>query len=267
MERFDADRASVLERAKSAGVERILVPSLELGSARRILGLVQENSSLYAAIGFHPTELGSFQLSTLEELKALAQANRVVAVGEIGLDYYWVADAKRREEQRAALRAQLSLALTLGLPVVLHMREAGDADHGECGRDMMGILSDWVRELSVGRSPLMGRCGVLHSFAGTLEVALQAIDLGFYVGVTGPITYPRAEARRELVRRLPIDRLLIETDAPFLSPQSHRGHRNEPAYVADIADKIAQVQSRTTEEAASALSGNAARLFAWGEPD
>jgi TatD DNase family protein len=132
---------------------------------------------------------------------------------------------------------------------------------------MLTILEDWSRRLRAAGSPVADRPGVLHSFAGTFEMAATVIDLGFYIGVTGPITYASAEKRRQLVRQLPLERLLIETDSPFLAPQQQRGRRNEPAFVAYIADKIAEVQSRTPSEVAHATSSNAARLFAWGKPD
>jgi len=267
MERFDADRESVIERAGRAGIGRMLVPSLDLESARRILALIGRHPGLHAAVGFHPTEIQKMGASSLVELKRLASAGKAVAVGEIGLDYYWVAESLRRREQHAALLSQLELAEACELPVVLHMREQDDAEHGACADDMLTILGDWVRGLRSRGSPISDRPGVLHSFAGRLETAVRAIDLGFYIGVTGPITYPGTDRRREIVRQLPLERLLIETDSPFLTPQEHRGQRNEPAFVVHIADRIAQVQSRTPGEVADATSSNAARLFAWGEPD
>jgi TatD DNase family protein len=132
---------------------------------------------------------------------------------------------------------------------------------------MLGILDDWITDLRAGNSALAQRPGVLHSFSGSLEIAFRAINLGFCIGVTGPITFPSAENRRQVVRALPLDRLLIETDAPFLAPLPHRGRRNEPAFVAHIADKIAQIKSRTVDEVASSTTANAARLFDWGVSD
>jgi len=267
MERFDADRESVIERASGAGVSHMLVPALDLDSARRILDLTAEHSCLYAAVGFHPTEIQSLRASSMAALKRIAAEGKVVAIGEIGLDYYWVTEKARRIEQRVGLRSQLDLAEQCGLPAILHMREQADADRGACADDMLTILEDWSRRLRAAGSPVADRPGVLHSFAGTLETAATVIDLGFYIGVTGPITYASAEKRRQLVRQLPLERLLIETDSPFLAPQQQRGRRNEPAFVAYIADKIAEVQSRTPSEVADATSSNAARLFAWGKPD
>jgi TatD DNase family protein len=144
---------------------------------------------------------------------------------------------------------------------VLHARERGDADSGPCLADLLNLLEGW---LPAGGG-ISWPPGVLHSFSGTLEIARRALDLGFYIGITGPVTYKNAEARRQLVAALPLDRILIETDSPYLAPHPHRGQRNEPAYVAHIADKIAAVRSTTTEEIAVVTGENAARLFSWGD--
>ena len=267
MQRFDADRESVIQRASSAGVNHILVPALDLDSARRILDLTEQYPCLYAAAGFHPTEIRGLTVSSMADLRRLVAEGAVTAIGEIGLDYYWVSDKPGRLEQQIGLRSQLDLAAEYALPVVLHMREQADADRGACADDMLIILEDWIHQLRASDSPIASRPGVLHSFAGTSEAAGAVIALGFCIGVTGPITYPSAEKRREVVRQLPLERLLIESDSPFLAPQQQRGRRNEPAFVAYIADRIAQVQSLTPGEVAIATSRNAARLFAWEKPD
>jgi TatD DNase family protein len=147
------------------------------------------------------------------------------------------------------------------------MREQNDAPEGPCAADLLHLLDDWVRGLRARGSLLVKRPGVLHSFAGSIDTARAAVGLGFCVGITGPVTYRKAEGRRELVRLLPLESLLIETDAPFLPPEPHRGGRNEPAYVTRIADRIAAVQSRTPSDVASTTSRNAARVFAWGDSD
>ena len=170
-----------------------------------------------------------------------------------------------RKTQIEILRLQLSLALELSLPVVLHFREKDDLAQGACSEDLIKILEEWMATLKTRKVPLVGRPGVLHSFSGSLETAKQAIKLGFFIGVTGPITYKNAENRRRVIANLPLENLLIETDAPFLSPQPHRGKRNEPAFVAHIADKIAEIKSRTPQEVADVSTKNAERLFAWEE--
>ena len=267
MQRFDADRESVIERATLAGVSRMLVPSVDLESARRVLNLAGGHGAIYAAIGVHPTEVDDLNEFPRENLEQLAAGEKVVAIGEIGLDYYWISEPGRRLKQQTALRMQLEIAEAASLPVVLHMREQDDADKGACADDMLRLLGDWVRGLRSHHSDLADRPGVLHSFSGTPETAAAAMELGFYIGITGPVTYPSAEKRRAVVRGLPIERLLIETDAPFLAPQPRRGQRNEPAFVAIIADRIAEIQSRTLGEVANATNRNAASLFAWGDPD
>jgi TatD DNase family protein len=267
MDHFDADRRSVIERALHAGVNRILVPSLDTVSAARITTLVGQHPSLFAAVGIHPTSVDALWQTHISQLQLLAAARKVVAIGEIGLDYYWVQDAPKRQLQRDALRGQLDLAEACGLPVILHMREQEDAPDGPCAADLLRLLGDWVNGLRSRESELAKRPGVIHSFAGSLDTASGAIGIGFCIGVTGPITYPKAEGRRELVRQLPLESLLIETDAPFQPPEPHRGRRNEPAYVANIADRIAAVQSRTPSDVATTTSRSAARLFAWGDSD
>jgi TatD DNase family protein len=261
---FDADRQSVLDRAARAGVGRIVVPGLNHGSALRILDLTQAHENVFAAVGIHPTEADGENLAGAADWPELADRPKVVAVGEIGLDYYWVADQNARAVQRALLQQQLELARQCHLPAILHLREEGDAVGGPCSQDMLDLLRDWTRTLRNAGDTLASRPGVLHSFSSSLEVASEAIDLGFFIGLTGPVTFPKADARRDVVRNLPLDRILVETDAPFLAPVPHRGHRNEPAFVTHIADKIARIQSRPVRDVITVTSENAARLFDWG---
>jgi TatD DNase family protein len=203
----------------------------------------------------------------LIELKRLMADRKVVAVGEIGLDYHWVKDDQARERERELLKNQLAIAEVSQLPVVLHMRETDNQEDGPCANDMLLILGEWVQRLRAEASPLAERPGVLHSFSGSLETARKVLELGFYIGVTGPISFPGAHTRRELARRAPAERLLIETDSPFLAPQPHRGKRNEPAFVTHIADRIAVETSRTYADVTRETSENANRLFRWGDPD
>ncbi len=268
--KFDPDRAAVLERAARAGVERILIPGLTPTSSLSAVKLAESHPMLYVAIGVHPTEASNvcgqrpdLPPSALDQMRDLAQHPKVKAIGEIGLDYYW--DAAPHDLQQRVLRAQLDLAAELGLPVVIHLREKGDAAEGSCAADLMNILEAWAAGLRSRNEALAERPGVLHSFSGSLETARQAIRLGFYIGVTGPLTYPNAQTKREVIKLLPLERLLIETDAPFLPPASKRGKRNEPAFVLEIADKIAQLHSRSLEEVANMTSMNATQLFSWGE--
>lgn len=243
-ERFDEDREQVVARAAAAGVERIIVPALDLENVETVLALAEQYEAVYAAIGVHPNSASAWDDGWLDRLRALAGHEKVVAIGEIGLDYYW--DKTPVAVQQHAFSRQLALAAELGLPVIVHNREAGD--------DVLRLLA---------RSPLAGReePGVLHSFSAPWETAAAGLELGFYLGFTGPVTFKKADELREVVARVPLERLLVETDAPFLTPQPHRGKRNEPAYVAHVAAKIAEVRGLTAGEVAAATTANARRLF------
>jgi TatD DNase family protein len=218
---------------------------------------------LFTAIGVHPTESSDFRPETLDDLRKLSGHPKVKAVGEIGLDYYW--DSAPHDVQRHALASQLELATELELPVVIHLREKGDAAGGPCAEDAMSILEAWVTSLGPEKDALRQNPGVLHSFSGSLETAQQAIGLNFCIGITGPVTFKNAQRKQDMIAQLSLSNLLIETDAPYLAPHPYRGKRNEPAFVAEIADKIAQLQSRSQEEVATITTSNAARLFSWGE--
>ena len=264
LEHFDADRDAVIERAMNAGLTRILIPSLTGSSSRVAVKLAESNPMLYAAVGVHPNEAETWDGQTISALKGLAaESLKVVAIGEIGLDYY--RNKSPRDEQISILKEQLNLAAELDLPVVIHSREKDDAEQGTCAEDLIKILEEWVSGLRSRNEALAQRPGVLHSFSGSIESAKRAMELGFYIGVTGPITYKNAEKKRQMISNLPLERLLIETDAPYLAPEPHRGKRNEPAFVIHIADKIAEIKSRTPQEVAAATTENAARLLSWGE--
>ncbi|MFH2101768.1 MAG: TatD family hydrolase [Chloroflexota bacterium] len=270
--KFDPDRVAVLERSAQAGVTHILIPGLTLASSRGVVKLVQSHPMLHAAIGVHPTDALTWTRSTQDDLRQLAEIekrghpsgdSKIVAIGEIGLDYYW--DSAPHELQQSVLNEQLTLAENLGIPVVLHMREAKDALHGTCAEDLLTILENWMAKLRSNQNSLAERPGVLHSFSGSLDTAIRAIELGFSIGITGPVTFQNASRRQEITAQIELDRLLIETDAPFLAPHPQRGRRNEPANVRLIADKIGVLKSKDPEEIAAVTTDNAKRLFAWGE--
>lgn len=260
--KFDADCAEVIQRAQDSGLVRMLVPGLDQTSSMAAVRLAESNPSVWAAVGFHPTDLDKFSESAFQQVKDLARHPKVVAIGEIGLDYYWAKEEDKRAFQREALKRQLQFAKEVDKPVVIHMREEGDAWSGDASNHLLEILKEWQNGLA---SPRRERPGVLHSFNGDLETAQKALALHFYIGITGPVTYPKAENKREIVRQLPLDKILIETDAPFLPPVPHRGKRNEPAYVVHIADKIAEIHSKSPAEIAAITTSNAAHLFAWGD--
>lgn len=248
-DRFDEDRESVLGQAAEAGVARIVVPALDLENARTVLALAEQHEAVYAAVGVHPNSAAGWQDGWLDELRELARHEKVVAIGEIGLDYYW--ERTPHDVQHAAFAAQCALAAELGLPVIVHNREAGD--------DVLRILLD---------SPLAGseRPGVLHSFSAPAAIAEEAVAAGFYLGFTGPLTFKKADELRAIAAQTPLDRLLVETDAPFLAPHPHRGQRNEPAYVALIAAQLAELHGVTFEAVAAQTTANAGRLFGLGLP-
>jgi TatD DNase family protein len=276
LDQFDSDREAVLERAALAGVRHILIPGLSVTSSQAVLKLAVSHPMLHAAVGVHPTEASTWSPKTRNELKALTSGtsgafgtsgtsgtSKILAIGEIGLDYYW--DSAPHDIQRNVLRTQLELAAETGLPVILHMREARDALNEICAGDLLHILEEWVSGLRAAKNPLAERPGVLHSFSGSLETAHASMRLGFYIGVTGPVTFENAKRRQEIVTALPLERILIETDAPYLAPHPLRGKRNEPAYVRLIADKIALIHSCNLEKVATTTRENATRLFAWKE--
>ncbi len=260
---FDADRQAVLDRAVQAGVARILVPALNLTSSLSAVKLAHSQPMVFAAIGIHPTEVAGFEPSMLNDLRNLARHPRVIAIGEIGLDYYWT--AAPREQQQKVLVGQLSLAAELRLPVVIHFREKADDTAEDCASDLLRILKKWTSAMKKENNPLVEGPGVLHSFSGSLKTARAAMKLGFFIGISGPVTYKNAGERQKLVAALPLDRILLETDAPFQTPHPHRGKRNEPAYVRLIADKIAEVRSESPDQVISTTGGNAQQLFAWEE--
>lgn len=278
--KFDEDREAVIQRALAAGVERIMIPALDYESSLAGIKLAASNPNIFAAVGFHPTDLDKWEKSSIEKLRNLilessglplrqreqapALQRKVIAIGEIGLDYYWVKETDKQANQRDVLKQQLRLAQDVNKPVIIHMREENDAWFGQASTDLLDILSEWYQELSAQNHPLKEKPGVLHSYNGNLETAQKALQLNFYIGVTGPITYKNAEEKRQIIRQLPLDRLLIETDAPFLAPVPQRGKRNEPAFVAHIADKIAEIHMTTREQIAEITSANANRLFGWG---
>jgi TatD DNase family protein len=250
---FNEDRDRVIERARQAGVERILNPAIDLDSSRRIVELAETYPELYAAVGVHPNDALTWDENALIALRELAAHPKVIAIGEIGLDYY--RDNSPPELQRQIFSEQLDLAGSLGLPVVIHNRQASE--------DVLELLRSWHRSLMASESALSMRPGVLHSFSAGLAAAERAIELGFSIGFTGPVTFRKAEDVRQAAGSIPLERILIETDAPFLAPEPHRGRRNEPAYVRLVAEKIGEIRSETFSTIAQRTTQNAQRLFGW----
>jgi TatD DNase family protein len=248
---FDEDREQVLDRACSEGVTRIVTVGFDLDSSRQVVGLTGGNASLWACVGVHPHQASQVTPEGLESLKDLSAHHNVVAIGEVGLDYY--RDRSPRDVQRQVFRQQLELAADTGKPVVIHDRAA----HG----DVMRIVRGWAEAVSSSSSGLKPPLGVVHCFSGDRTMAEELFELGFYISVAGSVTFPNAAGLQELVRRLPVDRLLLETDCPFLSPHPHRGKRNEPANVKLVAQKIAEIKDMSLEDVSRVTTENACRVF------
>ena len=257
---YQADLEEVLERSRKAGLERILVPAIDLESSRKILSLVESDPMLYAAVGVHPNSGSSWNKDTLPALRELADHPKVKAIGEIGLDYY--RDRTPRDQQKTILQQQLDLAQACKLPVILHVRNRSEEDR-TCIQDLLEILQSWVESVKPSFKQRTHLPGVIHSFSGNTQESKKALGLGFYLGVTGPVTYKNAETMREVVKAAPLEKLLIETDGPFLSPQAKRGKRNEPAHVCYIVDKISEVIGESIERVAAQTTANASALFMW----
>jgi TatD DNase family protein len=207
--------------------------------------LAEQYAEVYAAVGVHPNDCADFDAAMLVEVRALAQHPKVIAIGEIGLDCYW--HKVEHDIQARAFQAQLELAAELSKPVIVHSREAA--------ADVMAVLENY--------SLLVTRHGVLHSYFDDLAIMRRAFAIGFYCGVTGPITFKKSDRERDIIRQAPLDRLLIETDAPFLTPVPRRGQRNEPAYVRHVAEMIAQAQGLAVDVVARQTTQNANQLLGW----
>jgi len=247
MPQFDEDRIAVLERARSAGVERLLVVGCADAAAghRRALRVAEE-LGLPASAGVHPHDAKGADDTLLAEITELGRSRAVVAIGEIGLDFYY--DNSPRDEQREVFRRQVRLAREVGLPVIVHTRDA-DSETAEI------LEGEGAGEVG----------GVIHCFTGGDELARRALELGFHISFSGIVTFPGAEGIREVARTMPLDRLLVETDAPFLAPVPHRGKRNEPAFVAEVLRKVAELRGLDLGELGRATVTSFDRLFGSSE--
>lgn len=247
---FESDLEEVLERAFETGVGKILVPGIDVETSIRAVEIAQQYSpQVFAAVGIHPNSAGDcWSQTAFSEIVELSKAPRVVAIGEIGLDYY--RNYTPANIQREAFEAQLELSEKRGLPVVIHNRKAED--------DLLQILQTWVSAENLSKPS-----GVWHSFEGPLELAHQVIKLGFYLGVSGPITYKNADEKKRVVRAMPVERLLIETDSPYLTPHPHRGKRNEPMFVSLVAEELANQFNLPLMEIWQITTRNATSLFLW----
>ena len=240
MKEFDSDRSDVIERAGQAGVDVIITVGTNLRLSRRALSIARQFKNIYATVGIHPHDVAKADKKTLDELKLLAEDSRVVAYGEIGLDYY--RNISPREKQKEMFGRQLALALELKLPVVIHDRDAHE--------DTLNM----VKDSGVRR-------GVFHCFSGDYVMARQCIDLGFYISVPGVVTFDKSTVLHEVVRQVPLDAILLETDCPYLAPVPFRGKRNEPSFIVHTARKVAAIKGMKWEEVAQTAAHNTRELF------
>ena len=240
-EAFDADRDAVLTALPEQGVGLVLNPGCDVESSRKAVQYAAAYPHVYAAVGIHPENCGGYTAGDLAVLEKLAQQPGVAAIGEIGLDYYW-AENPPRELQQQVLRDQLALARELALPVIIHDREA----HA----DTLAIIREFP-----------GITGVFHCFSGSPEMAQELLKLGWYLGFDGPVTYKNARRAPEVAAVTPLDRMLIETDSPYMTPVPYRGKRNDSGYVHLVAEKLAEWKGVTPEEMARITTENGKRLF------
>lgn len=248
---FDDDRAAVLERARAAGVETLLAIGSGTGPHRldAAIPFAEQHDWIYATIGIHPHEAKEATEEHFARLDELAQHPRVIGWGEMGLDYYY--DHSPRDVQQHVFRRQLGLARVARLPVIIHCRDAWP--------DCLGILEqDWHAT---------GLGGVLHCFTGTLEDARRGLDMGFMISFAGNVTYPKMQHLRDVARAIPLDRILTETDSPFLPPQGRRGKRNEPAFVVEVAQALGNVRDLGSDQMGRITAENFRNFFRLGALD
>jgi TatD DNase family protein len=243
MKEFDADREDVIKRSRDAGIEAVVTVGSDPEGTKKGISLAEAYDFIYASVGIHPHDARDFTEDMYTQLHNWTRNNKVVAIGETGLDYHY--DHSPRSRQKEVFERHLHLAKETGLPVIIHSREAKE--------DTLFIL----RESGISS-------GVLHCFSGDMDMAEQAMSLGFYISIAGPVTFKKASSLQEIARRIPDDYLLVETDAPYLSPEPFRGKRNEPAYLLHTIKRIAELRSVSPEDAARITTLNAKRLFGIG---
>ena len=242
-EKFDEDREEIINSFKDNDLELVINVGADIESSKKAVMLAKEYDTIYAAVGVHPHDAKDIDSNTLDILRELSKEEKVVAIGEIGLDYYY--DNSPRELQKQWFREQIKLAKQLDLPIIVHSRDAS--------QDVFDIIS----EESEGRKLR----GVIHCFSESLEMALEYIKLGFYISLGGPVTFKNARVPKEVAKEVPLEKLLIETDSPYLTPQPHRGKRNEPKNVRYVAETIANLKGISYEKVKNATNQNTKMLF------
>jgi TatD DNase family protein len=253
LDEFDADRREVIARAKDSSLVRILIPGIDLETSKTAIKCSIDNEAVYAAVGIHPNYGTSWNRNSLIELKQLVSEKKVVAIGEIGLDYY--RDYTPKEIQRSIFKQQLKFAAEVELPVIVHVRDAWV--------DTIDLLTTWQADLMAHGSRIIEYPGVMHSFAGSVDMAHELAERHFKIGITGALTFRNSQNLQKVVAALPLESLLIETDAPFQTPHPFRGKRNEPSNVRIVAEKIAEIKAILLEEVARVTTLEADKLFNW----
>lgn len=239
---FDADREAMLERARASGVRRMVTIGTDVETSRASIALAAREADVWATVGVHPHDAAEADAAVLAEIERLATEPRVVAVGEIGLDYF--RDLSPREDQHRVFRALIGIARRTGKPVVIHCRDAHE--------DTLAVLAEErVADVS----------GIMHCFSGDVAIARRCLDLGLLISLAGPVTYPNARALPDVARFVPGDRLVVETDCPFLPPQGYRGKRNEPAYLSITATRVAELRGEPIDALAARTTANACALL------
>jgi TatD DNase family protein len=251
MRQFNQDRAEVIARAQDAGVGTIITVGVNLESSQTAISLAEKYPGVLAAVGFHPHEATTVQKADIEQIGEMAKNRRVVAIGETGLDFY--RNYSPRSSQLQVLEWQLELAVKLNLPIIIHCRQAE--------KEMLGLLREWTKWY---KDPHGQRRGVIHCFSGDTSAAKEYLDMGFYLALGAYIGYPNTGNAHNVIRSIPQDRLLVETDCPYLPPQIYRGKRNEPAYLPQTVELLARIRDVSFETIARETTRNAYNLFRWG---
>ena len=246
---FRDDRPQVLERAWQAGLSAVVVVGTDVEASRQAVALAESDQRLFACVGCHPHSAAALNEGGREALRRLASSPKAVAIGEIGLDFY--RNLSPPDEQRAVFQEMLDLAGEFGLPAVIHARQADE--------ETFAILSRWAGRVRQPQGPR--QVGVMHCFSGDLTLALRYHELGFLISLAGNVTYPNAGRLATVAAGLPLDAILVETDAPYLTPQAHRGQRNEPAYLEKTVVRIAELRGQTPLQVSERTAANAAALF------
>lgn len=263
---FDEDREALLASLSDQGIRRVINVGASIESTKTTLALAQTHENIYAAVGVHPSDIEGLNEETYAWLKEQARKPKTVAIGEIGLDYYWDKEAEVQEQQRHWFKRQLDLAVECQLPVIIHSRDAAE--------DTMRILKEFGRwtingHMAADTSQQDGEtqvCGVIHCYSYSPEMAREFVKMGYYIGVGGVVTFKNAKKLKETVQEIPLERILLETDCPYMAPEPNRGKRNYSGYIPYVVEKIAELKDVSTEEVERVTWDNAMRLFTKVQP-